>query len=430
MSELIHYGIKGQQWGRRRFQNEDGSLTAEGRERYDVGDIRQLENQMKSAKYAVKRSKHNQRAHDISQLKYKKATTDYKNAKALMSINKKNKISVHRANLEKKYREDGMSNREAALAAHNRIKTERLLAVAGVVAVAAISAYAIKRHSASVDKVIPKGMTIQNLSGDTNKGVSDAFYASYKKQDNKKYLSLFGGGHLQRAGRTEVVKLTAEAKDNMKIAGVKTSRDTVRKLLNEDPEYRSALSERISGYANGNENNRLIRMALEKAMPCYNNARLAAQGKAKLSNKGFLAINQMLVDHTENGQKMSSKLYDSLKKNGYDAVLDANDVFRSGYDTKAPVIIFNGREKLSRIARTTISPESLQTGKNKELAKVYLKTIGKKKVPKIIAGVAATKLADKYITTPAIQRRVIDRYKKEHPRTKLSDKEILKNVVG
>lgn len=31
---LEHWGIKGQRWGVRRFQNEDGSLTPEGRERY------------------------------------------------------------------------------------------------------------------------------------------------------------------------------------------------------------------------------------------------------------------------------------------------------------------------------------------------------------------------------------------------------------
>lgn len=34
--ELYHHGIKGQKWGRRRFQNEDGSLTSAGRERYSV----------------------------------------------------------------------------------------------------------------------------------------------------------------------------------------------------------------------------------------------------------------------------------------------------------------------------------------------------------------------------------------------------------
>lgn len=31
---LAHHGIEGQRWGIRRFQNEDGTLTPEGRERY------------------------------------------------------------------------------------------------------------------------------------------------------------------------------------------------------------------------------------------------------------------------------------------------------------------------------------------------------------------------------------------------------------
>lgn len=32
--ELKHYGIKGQRWGQRRFQEENGTYTAAGRERY------------------------------------------------------------------------------------------------------------------------------------------------------------------------------------------------------------------------------------------------------------------------------------------------------------------------------------------------------------------------------------------------------------
>lgn len=32
--ELHHHGIKGQKWGVRRFQNEDGTLTEAGRKRY------------------------------------------------------------------------------------------------------------------------------------------------------------------------------------------------------------------------------------------------------------------------------------------------------------------------------------------------------------------------------------------------------------
>lgn len=36
--ELYHHGILGQRWGHRRFQNEDGSWTAAGRERYGEGE--------------------------------------------------------------------------------------------------------------------------------------------------------------------------------------------------------------------------------------------------------------------------------------------------------------------------------------------------------------------------------------------------------
>lgn len=34
-NELYHHGIKGQQWGKRRYQNKDGSLTPAGEKRYE-----------------------------------------------------------------------------------------------------------------------------------------------------------------------------------------------------------------------------------------------------------------------------------------------------------------------------------------------------------------------------------------------------------
>ena len=41
-SELCHHGIKGQKWGIRRFQNEDGTLTDAGKKRYLDSDESRL----------------------------------------------------------------------------------------------------------------------------------------------------------------------------------------------------------------------------------------------------------------------------------------------------------------------------------------------------------------------------------------------------
>ena len=38
-NELQHWGIKGMRWGRRRYQNKDGSLTPEGKKRYGDDDV-------------------------------------------------------------------------------------------------------------------------------------------------------------------------------------------------------------------------------------------------------------------------------------------------------------------------------------------------------------------------------------------------------
>lgn len=49
-NSLMHYGIKGQRWGVRRFQNEDGSLTPEGRKRYRKPEDEKVKAATKSVK--------------------------------------------------------------------------------------------------------------------------------------------------------------------------------------------------------------------------------------------------------------------------------------------------------------------------------------------------------------------------------------------
>ncbi len=64
-NRLQHFGIKGQKWGIRRFQNEDGSLTDAGKQRYGK-DLREVEKnldlaKMETAKYRRKVDRDNAR---------------------------------------------------------------------------------------------------------------------------------------------------------------------------------------------------------------------------------------------------------------------------------------------------------------------------------------------------------------------------------
>ena len=49
---LMHHGVKGQKWGVRRYQNPDGSLTAEGKRRY--GTVKNLEASREKRKETAK----------------------------------------------------------------------------------------------------------------------------------------------------------------------------------------------------------------------------------------------------------------------------------------------------------------------------------------------------------------------------------------
>ena len=77
--ELAHFGTKGMKWGERRYQNQDGSLTALGRERYGVGGER-----------SARGTKHDLNKLDREQTNAK-ARYDYYDRKSKIRIAKANK---------------------------------------------------------------------------------------------------------------------------------------------------------------------------------------------------------------------------------------------------------------------------------------------------------------------------------------------------
>jgi hypothetical protein len=89
-NELLHWGIKGQKWGIRRFQNKDGSLTPAGKKKYGDKSDESPDGKTKSSETKAKAS-------DGKFARPHKSTKQMSEEELIKAIN--------RLNLEKQYKQ-------------------------------------------------------------------------------------------------------------------------------------------------------------------------------------------------------------------------------------------------------------------------------------------------------------------------------------
>ena len=116
-NEIKHHGIKGQKWGRRRYQNPDGSLTAAGRERYGTKEnfesrydedvkagIKAGKKLANGSKDLTKAAKEYEEVRNIKkQKKINKAVEDAAREKARNMSDQELRDAVNRLNMEENY---------------------------------------------------------------------------------------------------------------------------------------------------------------------------------------------------------------------------------------------------------------------------------------------------------------------------------------
>lgn len=297
-------------------------------------------------------------------------------------IERHDKGKTHRDRLQNKYLERGYSKEESSKRADDRIRAEKALAIAGGVALtAAVAFYA--HHKYTTDEVISKNVKFQKimLLPDDIRPSGNLNYMAFKKRDKKRYEGTYAQALLadkwRRGSNEQVKKLTTQFNRDIKIASPKRARDTFKDLYKKDPEFRNLVS-KVSNIANAETD------STKKQAKAYKALDSLVKGKNKnFHGKAYDGFNGTLAGKGETFDKIRSKYYEALKKQGVDAVIDRNDKALSGYGTKKPVIMLRQIGARNNM-REMSTNEILAKGLREEL-----KAKGKKIVKYLAAPAAA-----------------------------------------
>lgn len=203
----------------------------------------------------------------------------------------------------------------------------------------------------------------------------------------------------------------------LKVASVKSANKVFSDLMRDDDDFRKSVSQSIGNAMAANLGSK--KQIVEKAYSAIN--------AGKVNSDVYNAMNLLRVSHDPLNQSISDKFYSALKRSGYDALQDLNDKYWSGYNSIQPIIVFSG-SNLDIESNTKIGRSEAWDALNKAGA-MLLGSYAAKGAAYTGAAVVAG-LSGKTIIQSKRDSEIVADYKREHPGTKLSAKEIVRNYKG
>lgn len=207
----------------------------------------------------------------------------------------------------------------------------------------------------SGDTVIKKGTQFQRIATGSNMAYTQGVFLSYKAKDKDLYRGVLGRMRVSwliqnEPGNVQLKQLTMTANKDIRIPPKQKRIDELDKLLATDKEAVIALI---------NDGETAARRSKGYDVTKTN----------KVDNTMYERFNNSLGLGIEK-HPIIAKYYDSLHKQGYDAIPDENDIRLSTFKANAPVIFFNTMDSIG-----SIKVKDLSAG---EVFSAYNRSIGQK----------------------------------------------------
>ncbi len=301
-SELYHHGIKGQKWGVRRFQNEDGTYTDAGKERY-FGTSKKTQG---SAEETV----------SISSSGASSGSSD---------------DGFKLTDEQKKALKIGLAVTGAVVVGYAAYK---------VMDSEVLSSGYTKIGKENADTILKEGTEFFRVQSEDHYNVEHPFYSTYEKHDVDKYVGLFGTKLKNEGSGALPYQVKLAATENLVIPSQKNTRQIVGDLVKDDG-FRNGLLKSVQDAAGPKgtfkrPSQQILLREAERLLK-RNPDTLSKTDKKVITD----ALNLTLVNHSTNDNNVQNTFYTALKNKGYSALLDLNDKSYSSYHAKSPVIIFD-----------------------------------------------------------------------------------------
>ena len=216
-------------------------------------------------------------------------------------------------------------------------------------------------------KTIPNGFVFNRVGkSDLDVNKSGSLYVSYGKEDASRYIKNLGPTPINKLFGSESTTVQhLSVKKDMKLA---SNEETVKKtceILLSDKNLLKEFNESIFSFVSYNDygdniSEKDIRSAIKNP-------------KGKEATKIAYGFSSLLAD--PNYVNSAKKMYNSFRKDGYDAIPDLHDTL-SGTSETATIII--NPDSVSITSKTLITKEIMKS------AKRYVKSMGKLKVSDLI----------------------------------------------